>query len=821
MDHFFQDIRYSFRFLRKSPGFTIVAILTLSLGIGANTAIFSAVNAVLVRSLPYPEPQRLVKISFDNPGVGVRDIRFSYPEFDDIRTKSGVFDQVSVAWPSDGNLTGAEHPVRLELLAVSPNYFSMLGAVPELGRLFGPQDVAQGFAPAAVISDGLWRRSYGANPKVIGQVLRIDNDPYTVVGVVTPAFRHPGKTVSGEIEVWLTAGFSADPFSPDRNQREIPGAIGRLRSGLTLEQAQSKLDALSRAVQTDFPNDYPPEAKWSIAVQPLQQAFVGDVRPTLWILMIAAILVILLASVNIANLLLARASGRQQEMAIRLALGASRFRMARQMITESLVLSLVAGVIGTLAGAGVLSLMLRFVPARILPRVNEINMDWRVLLFAVFVSILTGVLFGLAPALQSMKISQFAAIREGSKGSGYSSNTSKLRALLIVSEVSLAALLMVGAGLLLRTFWGLLQENPGFNPANVVTAGVWLPAPNDPKTDTYVDVPHQTVFLREALRHLSAIPGVEAAAVTSAIPASGAKPQEAPIVIAGRPTGSAADKVELIRVSADYFKVLQTPLLQGRFFTEQDDSEKQMVVIADQSTVKRYWPDQDAIGKQVTIPDFTGKNHSAVVVGIVQDIKHDGLDKDGVPHLYASIYQTYGKVLSVVLRTSLAPTMIESQIRGAIEAVDPNLPVFGTRNLSGIIESSLSSRRFSAELVGGFAIVALLLASIGIYGLLAYMVGQRSTEIGIRMALGAERSDILRLFLGNGLSLAGVGVLAGLIAASLAAPMIASLLYHVHAFDIPVFLAVPLLLLIVSLAASFVPALRATQVEPVSSLRQG
>lgn len=821
MNNLLQDIRYSLRFLRKSPGFTAVAVLTLALGIGANTAIFSVINSVLLRSLPFPDSDRLVKLTFSNPGVALQDVTFSYPEFDDVRAKSGAFDQISVVWPSDGNLTGAKVPVRLELLAVSPNYFSMLGVVPELGRLFGPEDVAPGFAQAAVISDALWRRSYGADPGVIGRTLQIDNDPYVIVGVAPRGFHHPGRTVSGEIEVWLTAGFSADPFSPNRSQREIPGAMARLKPGLTIEQAQAQLDTLANAVQNDFPVDYSKDAKWSIAIQPLQRSLVGDVRPTLLALMGAAFLIILLASVNMANLLLARASGRQQEIAVRVALGANRSRLVRQTLTESLLLSLIAGIVGTVTAAVVLQVMLRLVPQKMLPRVAEVGIDWRVLVFALGASIVTGLMFGLAPAIQSMRVAPVAAIREGGKGSGFSVKTSRLRSFLIISEISLAAVLMVGAGLLLRTFWGLLQENPGFNPSSVVGAGIWLPAPNDPKTDTYVDIPHQTVFLREVLRRVREIPGVQIAAMSSALPASGAKPKQVSITIEGRPTQSAADKVEIVRVSPEYFKVLQTPLLEGRFFDEHDDSTKEAAVITDQSAAKRYWPGEDPVGKQVKIPNLEGKRNSAVVVGMVQDIKHDGLDKDGVPHLYMSIYQSYGKVLSVAVRTSLPASLLEPQIRGAVQAVDPNLPVFGVKPLSDLIDGSLAPRRFSAELVGSFALLALVLASIGIYGLLAYMVGQRSTEIGIRMALGARRSQILQLFLRNGLRLAGAGIGIGLLVALIAAPMIASLLYGVRPLDIPVFVCVPLVLLGVSLLASLVPALRAAQVEPVQSLREG
>ncbi|HWG39421.1 MAG TPA: ABC transporter permease [Candidatus Acidoferrales bacterium] len=821
MDALLQDIRYAFRLMGKNRGFTFIVIFTLALGIGANTAIFSVVNAVLLRSLPFPDSNRLVKVSFGNPGVGLHDVPFSYPEFTDIREKSAVFDEVSVVWPSNGNLTGAKSPVRLELLAVSPNYFSMLGTVPELGRLFDSRDTALGFADAAVISDGLWRRSYGADPSVIGRKLQIDNDPYTIIGVAPPTFHHPGKTISGDVEVWLTAGFSADPFSSKRNEREIAGAMARLKPGLTVEKAQAALATLAESVQRDFPNDYTKDGKWSINIQPLQQTLVGDVRPTLWMLLCAVVLIVVLTSVNIANLLLARGAGRRHEVAVRLAMGSTRSRIMRQALTESVILSLIAGVAGVLAASGTIGFILHFVPAKI-PRLNEVTIDWTVLSFALLISVFCGLLFGMLPALQSFKVDQFTVIREGTKSGAQSgARTSRLRGALIASEVSLALLLMVGAGLLLRTLWDLLQENPGFNPAQIVTAGVWLPAPNNPKTDPYVDVAHQNVFIREALTRLRAIPGIEAAAISSSLPASGGRTALASVRLEGKPPEAAADRAEIIRVSPDYFRVMQASLLKGRIFAEEDVLGKDPVVVLDQTTAHRYWPDVEAVGQHMKVSGFGGTQIPATVIGVIADIKHDGLDRDGVPHLYSSIYQRYGKVLTVLVRTQLPSSSLESGIRGAIQSVDPNLPVFGVRSMDSVIDTSLSSRRFSAELVGAFAGLALLLACIGIYGLLAYMVGQRTQEIGVRMALGAKRTNIVGLFVSNGLLLAGVGVLVGLVAALILTPLMATLLYGVQPRDFSVFLTVPLILLMMAIVASAVPALRASRINPYEALREG
>src|SRR5713226_1694282 len=602
METVFHDVKFALRVFRKSPLFTAVVLLTLALGIGANTAIFSIVNAVLLRSLPFREPDRLQKITFNNPGVGLRDVPFSVTEFEDLKSRAGVFEDVSVVWPVSVNLTGAKEPQRLELMVVSPNYFSMLGATPQIGRLFDSQDFALGFATAAVISDGLWRRSYGGDPNILGKHLQLDNDPYTIVGVLPAGFRHPGKTIVRDVEVWVTTGFSADPWpKPARNVRVLPEAIGRLKPGIDVTLAQARLTAMASELRTDFPNDYSPEAKWSIEIQPLQDALVGSVRPQLLVLMAAVVLVVLIASVNIANLLLARASGRQREMALRMALGAGRFRMVRQMLTESLVLSLIAGVAGVLAAKLTLCFIIHFVPASV-PRLAEVGVDRTVLLFALLISIFTGIIFGLAPAFQAMKADMTAAIREGAQGSGYSAKTFRLRSLLIVSELALAVVLMVGAGLLLRTFWGLIQENPGFNPSRVVTASFYLPNPNDPKTDVlYGDFSKRTSFFRDVIRRVATIPGIDRAAMTSDLP--GARPTTtAALVIEDRAADSSQGlTAEVVRVSPDYFMLMQSPLIRGRFFLESDEKGKQEVAIIDETTARRDWSGIDPVGRRLRL----------------------------------------------------------------------------------------------------------------------------------------------------------------------------------------------------------------------------
>jgi len=820
------DVRQGWRMLVKKPTFTIVAVLTLALGVGANTAMFSIVNAVLLRSLPYRDPDRLVRIFFNEPGVGLRDVRFSKPELDDLLTRAGVFEDVSPIFEGSEDLTGAKQPERLEAVNGSFGYFSMLGASPQIGRLFGPRDFVPGFASVVVISDGLWRRAYGADPKVIGRTLRLDNDPFTIVGVLPRGFRHPGPTVSGDVEVFGAAGFSGVPFPPPlRGTRVLVGGIGRLRPGLTLEQAQGRLTAMAAQLRRDFPADYPPQAQWTIEIQPLQDTLVGKVRPMLLVLLGAVILIVVMVSLNIANLLLARASGRQQEMAVRLALGASPGRMVRQLLTESMLLSLIGGAAGTATAVSTLGFILRLVPATV-PRLIEVRVDWVVLTFALLMSILTGLVFGLAPALHSANGALSLAIREGGRGSGYSTRTGRLRNVLIVSEVAFALILMVGAGLLLRTLQDLLQEDPGFNPTRVVTANIQLPNPNDPDTDPYRDIPRRAAFNRELLRRMKAMPGVQLAAITSALPTTNSNPSAVGGVtiegfaIEDRPVESSLDlRAERIRISPDYFRVLQTPLVSGRSFTEGDEDGQPPVAIIDESTAHKYWPDRDPLGRRVRFGRDSTKPWTTVV-GVVKDIKSDGLDIDGVPHIYLSTYQDNGRRLSVVLRTPLPAPLLEPQIRHEIQAIDPGLPTFGVSSMSDVLDRSLASRRFAANLVGGFAGLAVLLASIGIYGLLAYMVGQRSREIGIRMALGARPNDILRMFLGKGVRLAGVGIVAGLVFSAATVSVMASLLYGVRPRDPGVFLIVPLLLLAVAALASYLPARRATRVNPMIVMKE-
>ncbi|HLJ47531.1 MAG TPA: ABC transporter permease [Bryobacteraceae bacterium] len=819
----FQDLRYGVRMLRAKPAFTIVAVLTLALGVGATTAIFSVVNAVLLRSLPFPEPDRLVRVFFNNPGIGLHGVRFSVPELNDLRYRAGVFENVSGNARGSLNLTGVSQPQRLEFHLSTAEYFSVLRVMPQIGRLFGPGDFTPGAAPSAVISDNLWRTNFAADPNVLGRTIHLDSDPYTITGVLPPDFRHPGLPRAHEVEVWIASGFSGpSDAKPIRSSRAMPSAIGRLKPGITLAQAQARLTAMAAEIRRDFPADYPPQAKWTIEIQPLQEAVVGNIRPLLLMMFGAVIMIVFIVSLNVANLLLARASGRQHEMAVRSALGASRQRIVSQMLTESVLLSFIGGGLGIALTFTTLQSILHFMPARI-PRLSEVTVDWTVLSFALLISLLTGLLFGLAPALHATRSTLSAGMREGGRGVGHSVNTARLRDVLIVAELALAVVLMVGAGLLVRTLRTLLQENPGFNPSQVVAANVNLPYPDDPKLDPYRSIDRQSGFFRELERRMNSIPGIDRAGFVSDLPAAGI-PLEFGLKIEDRPSKSVDDlRADDILVSPDYFKVMQTPLLRGRFFTDADEDGKPRVAILDESTARRYWPDRDAVGRRLRL----GQGPWLTVVGIVKDIKHDGLDIEGVPHVYVPMCQKFDAApgvvfrdFSIVLRTALPASTLEQRIRHDVQAIDPGLPVYDVASMSELLDRSLGSRHFSADLVGGFAIVALLLAAIGIYGLLAYMAGQKSREIGLRIALGARPTEILRLIVRKGIILAAIGVSAGLLLAAATASAMASLLYGVRPHDPVVFFSVSLLLFVVAVLASYLPARRAAKLDPFTALRE-
>jgi len=816
------DLRYAARMLRNNLGFTLVAVLTLAFGIGANTAIFSVVNAVVLRPLPFPKPEQVVILRDDLTGRQIEDVGLSVDELKDLQERSGIFQQVSAVWPVDANLTGSERPERIELLAVSPNYFSLLGAHAQLGRVFGPEEQqAKGFAEGVVISDGLWKRLFGSDPNILGRKVYADTDLYTIVGVMPPEFRHPGKTLRNEVDMWATAGFAANPFGPPvRAQRILPGAIGRLKDGIDVDQAQAKLNSLVANLQTEFPKEYPSEAGWSVRVFSAQQQLVGNVKTILFVVLAAVGLVLLIGCVNLANLMLARSSGRRREMAIRLALGASRGRLIVQLLTESLLLAFIGGALALVVIALLLRGFVHFIPSDI-PRLNEIEINLTVLGFVFLISTVTGLLFGLVPALQSSKADVVSNLKDGGHGSGFGLATNRFRSGLVVLEFALSLILMIAAGLLLRSFGRLLDVNPGFNPDNVLLARVWLPVPNNPELDPYRDPLKRSGFIKDLVQRASAIPGVRSAAISNGngVPLVGPHNSTGFAIEGDAVTNNATPTAQIGVVSPDYFRTMETPLKRGRFFSDADDQKAAKVVLIDEALVQRYFNDRDPVGLRIKFGGRSSQAPWTTIVGIVGNVKSDGFDQPDQPHLYFPIYQNPTYAMAIFLRTDVAGSTVTQSLREQVRALDRDLPVFGERTMTQVTAESMSRRRFAMQLVGLFGILALLLAAVGIYGVIAYSVTQRTREIGIRVALGASRSAILRWVLKQGMVLTMAGVAVGLIGAFALTRLLRSLLFGVGPTDIVTYGALAILLMIVALIACYVPARRATKVDPLVALR--
>jgi predicted permease len=823
MNSFMKDLRYGVRLLLKTPGFTIVAILTLALGIGANVALFSVVDAVLLRPLPYPHPEQLVRVFDDLRGSNTRDVGMSVPQFWDYRDRSGIFQDVAVIWPIPVALTGVDKPQRIEILATSPNYFTMLGAHAQIGRVFTMQEDVPGFIEEVVLSDGFWRRQFGSDPTVLGKSVRLDGDLYNIIGVMPPDFHHPGKTLETEEDGFIAAGYNANPFPtpPQRNLRMLPGVIGRIKPVLKVSSAQAQLQTFDAQLAAQYPDDYPPAAGWTPRLESLQQDLVGDVRTELFVLLGAVGFVLLIACVNLANLLLARGTARQREIAIRLALGAGHRRLISQLLTESVLLSFVSGIIAIIVVFWVKSSLLSLAPAD-LPRLNEVHLSASVLLFGFFVSIVTGVLFGLVPAIQAVSPDHITSLREGSRGAGSSKRQIRISRFLVASEVALALVLLAGAGLLLRSFWLLLQVRPGFDSHHVLTAQIWMAIPNDPKNDPYREIPRRASFHREVLRRISALPGVEEASISSGggLPLAHGR-NNFTFTIEGRPADSErAPVAEFAAATPSYFNALRIPLLSGRSFTDSDDDKADKVVLIDETLAHRYWPNESPIGKRIKPGPIQFKAPWVTIIGIVGDIKSDSLDASGAPHVYVPLYQNPPYYAVVYLRTAGDPGNLGEAVRREVLAVDPNIPTYGVRSMDEVIRKSVAERRFALEILAFFATVALALAAIGIYGVMAYTFSRRAHEIGIRMALGAQQKDILRMALGEGMSLVAIGLVCGFVGALVLTRLLRTLLYNVTPSDPFTFAAIAAILAGVALLACLLPARRATQVDPLEALRE-
>jgi predicted permease len=819
-----QDVRFALRTMWKSPRITATVLLTLALGIGANTAIFSVVNATLFRPLPFHDPEQLVVLHADLRGLGAKSVGFSVPEVDDLRDRAGVFSAVSVVYQGPGNLTGGEHPERLESGVVSPNYFSILGTRPQLGRLFDPSDAAPGFADAVVISDGLWRREFGGERSVLGHQMRLDTDLYTIVGVLPPDFRNPSSAGAVPVEVYVTAGFRGAPFPPpQRSARWLPGIIGRLKPGMTLAQAQAKLDPFSDSLRRDYGSDYPAGSGWTLSVTPLKEVVVGNTRTLLISLLLAVAFILLIACVNVANLLLAGASARRREIAVRLALGASRARIIRQLLTESAVLSIMAAA----AGVGVATLGLQSLIAMLpsqLPRLNDIHVDARVLVFSLTLSLLTTVLFGLVLAFQAGKVEpSLSGLRE--RASSGSRHDSKVRQVLIGAEVALSLVLLVGAGVLLRTLWNLVQVNPGFNSQHLVAGSVSLPVPNDPKADRYGQLETRTAFVRETVRRLRAVPGVENAAMSSVVPLQGALLQSG-YRVEGAPESGDAPTAVSASVTPEFFRTIGAPLVRGRVIQDTDDQQAPLVVLVDEAAARHFWGAQDPLGKRIRSARITRRTPPGwfTVVGVVGNVKLASLDEKDVPHVYTSLYQTPGyqtpgRNLGVLVRGTGDRAMLNRAVPREIQTVDPNLPVSPIVEMTELIRDGVGDRRFAALLLGCFAVVALLLMSIGVYGVASYAIVRREKEISIRSALGATRGQLMQMVLREGMVPILVGLAVGAAGAALSGHLLAALLFEVRATDGNVLAAAGVTLLGIGILANYLPARRAGRVDPIAALR--
>jgi predicted permease len=821
MNSFFQDIRYALRMLVKSPAFTLVAVLTLALGIGANVATFSVVYAVLLRPLPFAHAEQLVRVFDDLRGPNTPDVGMSAPELWDLQDHSGVFQDISAVAPSNSAIGGGDRVVRAESLITSPDYFSLLGTKPQIGRVYTAQDSVPGFLEPVVISDGFWRSNFGSDPHIIGRKIRLDNDLYTIVGVMPPGFRHPGRTLNTDVDVWAATGFNGLPFPvpADRSLRLIPGAIARLKPGLTVAEAQARLDAYVSQLSRVYPAEYPAASAWTVRLVPVKEDLVGPQRTQLFILLGAVGLVLLIACVNIANLLLARASGRRREIAIRLAMGASRGRLASQLLTESTLLAFISGIVALVTVVFLKNAIVGLAPADI-PRLNEVELSAGVLFFAFLISVLTGVLFGLAPALQATNPNQVENLREGSRGSGAGVRHTRISGILVVSEVALSIVLLAGAGLLLRSFWRVLEVRPGFNPSHLTTVQIWIPVSNNPATDPYAAEDKRAAFLTEVFRRVSALPGVEQSTISGndTLPMNSGR-NYSPFSIHGRPQDSERSPVaDIAVVDTQYFRTMEVPLTAGRNFTASDTDKTGTVGVIDQTLARRYWPNENPVGQQVKF-GFGAGIKGVTIVGVVGDIKSDGFDAPSVPHIYVPLGQFAPVNAVVFLRSRGDAGNLGEAVRREVEKVDPNIPVHSISSMDQIIRRSLADRRFALELLGIFAGVALLLAAIGIYGVMAYSFSQRTHEIGIRIALGAQRIDIFRMAVGEGMRLVVIGLAVGLLGAVALTRFVRTMLFGVSPADPLTFGAISAALAAVALLACYIPARRATRVDPLVALR--
>jgi predicted permease len=814
LERLIEDLRYGARMLRKSPGFTAVAILTLALGIGANTALFSVVNGVLLKPLPYPHPEQLVWLAESKPNFASGSI--SFPNFRDWRKDNHTFTAMGVYRSFSFNLTGLGEAEQLRARFISSEFLNVVGVAPVIGRTFAPGEDDIGAAPIAIISEGLWKRKFNASPGVLGKILDLDGMSYAIVGVVPLSFDLSGNF--RDVDVYVPVGQWGNPLLPSRGAGLGFHGVGRLKPGVTIEQARADMARVSSNLAAAYPDT---DTGIGTFMRPLKQSLVGGVSVLLFVLLAAVGFVLLIACVNVANLMLARAAARSREFAIRAALGAGQGRLVRQLLTESLLLALTGGALGLLLAAWGTRAALRGLAAG-LPRASEVHLDGRALLFTLVITLGCGIFFGLAPALKTRTRNLHDTLKEG--GRGESGTRHRAQGTLVVVELAMALVLLVLAGLMVRSLTALWNVNPGFNSHDVLTFGVALPPSMRNSNADGI-----RAALRNVDQQLRAVRGVEALSLSwAAVPLS--SDDEDLFWIEGKPKPATNNDMNWSLsyvVEEDYLKVMGIPLERGRFFTAQDNEKSSHVVVVDDVFARKFFADQDPIGQHVVLDNKGGR---AEIVGIVPHVKQWGLDSDDKESLRAELYFPYMQlpdqdiVLSwsgtgMMLRFDPRATAIGDSLRAAVKGISDEHVMSKTQTMDSIISDSLASQQFSMAVLGIFAAFALVLASVGIYGVISYLVGQRTQEIGIRMALGANPTDVLRMVLGDGMKITLIGVLLGIAAAAGLTRLMASLLFGVSARDPLTFVSVAVLLTIVALAASYIPARRAMRVDPMVALR--
>jgi putative ABC transport system permease protein len=806
-----QDMRYGIRMLAKNPGFAFIAVLTLALGIGANTAIFSVVNAELLRPLPFRDSGRLVSVATANSRMHSSNGSTSYPDFMDWRSQNPVFEKMAAYTGATFTLTGQVNPAHLEGASVSSDTFDLLGVSPELGRTFQPGEDEPNHH-VVVISDRLWKQQFGGDPGIVGRTITLDNSGYTVVGVMPANFRYPLQREPAAIWSTLSPLNETTDNSPPMVQHRgahFLTCIARLKPGVTLAQAQAAMDVIASSLSKQYPdtNKY-----MSVHLSSEQERLTGPIRPALLVMMIAVGLVLLIACVNVANLLLARATTRGREIAIRTAMGAGRIRVLRQLLTESLLLAIVAGIFGAALAVWGSDVLVRWSPEN-LPRVGEIHIDGWALAFTAGLSLLTGILFGLAPALQSTHSNIVEALKEGSLSMTAGRSRHGLRSSLVIVEMALALILLVSAGLLIRSLIRLQDVNPGFDPHKVMTASLDLP-------DAKYSDPKKAEFFRELIPQLEAIPGVQSAAAVFPLPMSGDEIRTS-FQIEGRPVAKSDESHTSIRaVTPNYFGTMRIPLLQGREFTERDDSKATKVLIVNQAFAQQFFPGENPIGKHILAGVANaGEPPMREIIGVVGNVKFEDLTTEFSPESYIPYGQLQFGSVTIVVRSSKDPEGLAKPIASVVQSLDKDLPTYSPKTVEQYLDGTIAVPRFNTFLLAIFAALAMILTAVGLYGVISYTVAQRTHEIGIRMALGAQPGDMMRLVVSQGMTLALFGVAVGLVAALGLTRFLSSLLFGVSSTDPVSFAAVVAMLFAVVLLACYIPARRAMRVDPMVALR--